>query len=472
MKVVPGDTFYISVENMLRFAPLVSPVMHRINVTVHAFFCSNRILWDNWPDFITGEATPVHPFIELPASGTAGTVYDYLGYPIDAVASMQADAFPVAAYTKIYNDYYRDENLVTEVDASQLVAGRNTDLETIAFGEPFYRAWNHDYFTACLPFAQKGDAAILPLGNFDDVFVELDIQGTPNPGMRWTDNTGTFYPSASDKNIGSDSSGANDGVVSFFDPGVGVDRAAYLDPNGNLVADTSSLVAQAADINSVRRAFRLQEFLERDARGGTRLNENNYAHFGVISSDKRLQRPEYIGGVFQRMVISEVLSTAETIDSNDDVVNPVGQFAGHGISVGGSKTTMKYTAEERGWIILIMNVNPVTAYQQGLHRTMSQFTREDYYWPSFANIGEQAVENREIYAEHSDGAGTFGYIPRYSEYKYVNSRVCGDFRTTLNFWHLGRIFTSAPTLSSGFILSSPSKRIFAVQGTTDSIYAH
>ena len=471
MKCVPGDIFHINVENMLRFAPLVSPVMHRINVTTHFFFVPNRILWSDWDDWISGESEVEHPYIQLPVNGDPGTVLDYLGYPNKATGAMNADAFPVAAYIRIYNEFYRDQNLVTKLDGDVLVAGNNPDTFTIAGGSPKLRAWNHDYFTSCLPFAQKGDAALLPLGTFSDVDVLLDIQSSPNAGMIVRDSAGDPIDYATDGRLSVEASGSQ-GQLSTFEVGTSNYDLSYIDPNSNLVADTSSLEAQAADINTVRRAFRVQEWLERDARGGTRYIENIFSHFGVASSDKRLQRPEYICGSFQRMTISEVLSTAETLTPSDDsVANPVGQLAGHGISVGSGKRC-KYRCEEHGWIIGIINVQPITAYQQGLHRTMSQFTREDYYWPSFANIGEQAVLNKEIYALSANPDDTFGYIPRYSEFKYMNSRVAGDFKDTLDFWHLGRIFNSEPTLSSGFILSSPSKRIFAVQDTNDSIYAH
>ncbi|AXL15350.1 major capsid protein [Microviridae sp.] len=467
MKVVPGDVFHMSSENMLRFAPLVSPVMHRVNVSTHFFFVPNRILWADWEDWITGESEVTHPFFTLPVNGDVGSTMDYLGYPIEAAGALAADAFPVAAYIRIFNEYYRDQNLVAEVPGSELTAGANAATQAIAFTPPLNRAWSHDYFTSCLPWPQKGDAAILPLGAFSDVDVILDIQGTPNPGMRVRDANGDLMPTSSVSALNADG-GAVDGLLIYGAAGLG---PAFIDPSGHLKAETSVLMAEAADINTVRRAFRLQEWLEKDARGGTRYIENIYSHFGVMSSDKRLQRPEYIGGSRQRMVISEVLSTTETIDSGDATVNPVGALAGHGISVGGGKR-FKYRAEEHGWIIGIINVQPVTAYQQGLHRTMSQFTREDYYWPSFANIGEQAVLKKEIYALTSDPDGTFGYIPRYSEFKFMNSRVAGDFRDTLDYWTLTRIFDTEPTLSGNFVTSDPSKRIFAVVNPdVNSIYA-
>lgn len=194
MKCVPGDIFNISIENMLRFAPLVSPVMHRVNVTTHFFFVPNRILWSDWEDWITGATEVEHPYFALPTNGDVGSTMDYLGYPIEAAGSLQADAFPVAAYIRIFNEFYRDQNLVNEVIGSELVAGSNAATQAIAFGSPLARAWMHDYFTACLPWPQKGDAAVLPLGSFSDVDVILDIQGVPNSGFLMRDGAGDVYP--------------------------------------------------------------------------------------------------------------------------------------------------------------------------------------------------------------------------------------------------------------------------------------
>jgi hypothetical protein len=233
-------------------------------------------------------------------------------------------------------------------------------------------------------------------------------------------------------------------------------------------------MAEAATINTLRRAFALQRWLELNARSGTRYIESILANFGVQSSDGRLNRPEYIGGSKQKMTISEVLSTAQTIDQASNDV-PIGQMAGHGISVGGGNT-FNYTAEEHGWIIGIINVQPKTAYSQGLPKKFSRvLDRLDYYWPSFANIGEQAILNQEVYCDNGetiqDLESTFGYIPRYAEYKYENNRVSGEMRDTLNYWHMGREFVSAPVLNDSFIWCDPTTRIFADESGAQ-IFAH
>ena len=221
-------------------------------------------------------------------------------------------------------------------------------------------------------------------------------------------------------------------------------------------------------INELRRAFRLQEWLERNARGGTRYIEQILAHFGVKSSDARLQRPEYITGVKTPVVISEVLNT-----TGIDGELPQGNMAGHGVAV----TTGKfgsYFCEEHGWIMGIMSVMPKTAYQQGIPKMFQKFDNLDYYWPSFANIGEQEVKQSEIFAFTANDNNTFGYVPRYAEYKYMPSRVAGEFRTSLDYWHLGRKFDTQPTLNQTFIECDPSatKRIFAVEEGADTLYCH
>lgn len=463
MEVVPGDKFDISVENMLRFAPLISPVMHKVNVTTHYFFVPNRILWPQWEKWITGDEDLVAPFIQSDTV-VEGSLADYLGMPVGLVpdGNLRMSALPFAAYCKIYDEYYRDQNLQTE-EFTELIQGSNhaSYLQWLE-NAPLRRAWMHDYFTSALPFAQKGDAVQIPLTSQADIPVVLTDDNNNSQLMRQRDNHPSgFTPGPVEAML----DGATPSVLSV-DAGAGA-VPGVLDPNGTLTVDVQS---DATDINTLRRAFRLQEWLERNARGGTRYIESILSHFGVRSSDSRLQRPEYIGGSRQNMVISEVLATAETTEANV----PVGNMAGHGISVGGGNR-FSYRAEEHGWIIGIINVQPVTAYQQGLHKSFARFDRLDYAWPSFANIGEQEVTLKELYAFGPvlNQNSVFGYVPRYAEYKFMNSRVAGEMRNSLAFWHLGRIFDEAPALNSEFIECRPSNRIFAVtDDTEDHIFAH
>ncbi|AXL15372.1 major capsid protein [Microviridae sp.] len=458
MEVVPGDVVKINVENMLRFAPLISPVMHKVEIFTHYYFVPNRILWPEWEDWITGQSEVEPPYITDWDTLAEGTVGDYLGLPINTGDStLKASVLPMSAYLKIYDDYYRDQNLQNPTWAP-LESGSNNaeNIATLLQLAPLKRAWEHDYFTSCLPWAQKGDAVTLPLINSQAVPVTPNLSGSNSALARKA----------------SDHTGMQGNTFTAEDP-PGILKIngtpVYWDPNGTLEVDIND---EATTITTLRRAFMLQEWLELNARGGTRYIENIEAHFNVMSSDKRLQRPEYIGGGRQNMIISEVLSTAQTQNADNSISNPVGQMAGHGISAGGSKS-FNYKAEEHGFIIGIINVQPVTAYQQGIHKKFSRETNLDYFWPKFQHIGEQEVYNKELYAEHTNPDGVFGYIPRYAEYKFENSRVAGKMRTDLDFWTLARIFDNDPALNSDFIECNPSRRIFAVTDPDeDTIYAH
>lgn len=460
-EVLPGDSFQINFENFLRFAPLISPIMHKVYVKTNYFFVPNRILWTGWEDFITGESDDAPPTINGLNTLDSKSLADYMGIPNDITNSViTANALPFAAYAKIWDDYYRDENLQDEICPSNLIPGNNPLIKAIAEASPQKRAWMHDYFTSALPFAQKGDAVTLPLTNNEQIDVTQKTDPLTQPPIITQMGANIGVPQTG-ADLGSQAAGGNlsDQNDSNFSVGI--------DPNGHWEVDINE---EATDINTLRRAFRLQEWLEKNARGGTRYIENIFAHFDQKSSDQRLQRPEYIGGDTQYMRISEVLSTAQVTDTI-----PQGNMAGHGISVGGSKN-FKYKAEEHGFIIGIISVQPDTAYQQGLHRMFNRNDKLDYAWPTFANIGEQEILNQEVYAQVGSIdslRSTFGYVPRYSEYKYLNSRVAGEFRTNLAFWHLGRIFASQPQLNQEFIQCNASNRIFALNDEdSDTIYAH
>lgn len=449
MECVPGDKFNISAENIIRYAPLISPVMHRMDVTLHYFFVPNRLSWPNWEKFITGSqletpagpgVDPTPPFLSLDNPRTLqGTLANYLGVPeVQPGDTVEVNALPFAAYQRVYNEYYRDQNLITEV-ADDLVDGLNSTNLTFLRN----RAWEHDYFTSALPWSQKGEAVDIPLAPMEDVPVYVEPEASYSIGVRVTNNNAPV--------------GDPEVYIGPKDP----NWTPPLEPT-QLWAETSGLNAQPTTINELRRAFKLQEWLEKNARAGTRYIESILAHFGVRSSDKRLQRPEYITGVKTPVMVSEVLNTTgETL--------PQGNMAGHAIAVTTGKAG-SYYCEEHGYIIGIMSVLPKTAYQQGVPKHFLKFDRLDYFWPTFAHLGEQEIVNREIYVNHTDPDGTFGYTPRYAEYKYMPSRVAGEFQTTLNYWHLGRIFSSQPSLNGAFVTSDPTDRVFAVNDGSDNLY--
>ena len=456
VEMLPGDKFDISTEKFLRFAPLASPIMHEVNTYCHWYFVPTRILWTAFPEWITGESSVAAPYMNGLEDMDPGTLGDYLGYSQYTGAGgldFNVSPLPIAAYCKIFDEYYRDQNLQSETYFN-VVNGQNALYEGVGAGTPFKRAWNHDYFTSCLPFAQQEGAVEVPLTETQTVDVTLK-SGTPIPVQS--------FRKVSDGSLISDGNVRSELTTGIIEDGTS-DENAVIDLGTSHEVDVQG---SATTINTLRRAFRLQEWLEKTARGGRRYIEHILSHFGVKSSDARLQRPEYICGSKGRMVISEVLSSAQTVDQSSNDV-PIGQMAGHGVSMVGSGKKF-YRAEEHGYLMCIVSVMPKTAYSQGIHKSLQRFDKLDYAWPSFAQIGEQEVKLSELYigAEApATLAETFGYIPRYSEYKTLPDKISGEFKDSLEFWTLARKFSAKPLLNEEFIECDPDHRIFAVTDPT------
>lgn len=428
-EVVPGDYFKIGNQAIIRFQPLVAPVLHEINMYVHYFFVPYRLLWDEWETFITGgidgDQTPTIPEWN-PTSTAKGGLWDYFGFPvgINPGAGARPITFPMNAYNFVYNEYYADETLQTPV------ALTNEDI--------LIRNWEKDYFTSALTFQQRGTAPALPISGVTSAIwqsSDIDIAG----GATTLQTSGS-----ADNNLKVPDAVGKTNVLNFL--------------NGNTV-DLST--ATTFDIADLRLAFQIQKWMERNARAGARYTEFLKSHFGVSPRDERLQRPEYIGGSKTSIIISEVLQTSST-----DATTPQGNLAGHGITVSDSYCG-SYKAKEFGIILGIMSVMPKPAYQQGINRQWIKRTKFDFYFPEFANLSEQAIENVEICALNANpthNANIFGYQGRFDEMRIKHNMVCSDMRDTYDYWHLGRQFNPAtpPELNEDFIQCVPRKDIFAV----------
>lgn len=453
-EALPGDTFSVRMTSFARLNTPIVPYMDNVFLDSFFFAVPYRLVWDNWQRFNGEQIDPgdstdfLTPQITAPVGGFAnGTIYDYMGLPTQ-VAGFTFNAFHLRAYNLIWNEWFRDENLQDSIDVPRGDGPDDPALYVLK-----RRGKRFDYFTSCLPFPQKGPAVAMPLGT------EAPIKGRSNAGT--VDNV--MYMQASDTNRGYAQIPSSDSLRLSF---VGTAPASntpvkWQQPggapgDGYNYADLSS--ATAATINVLRQAVTVQQMLERDARGGTRYTEIIRAHFGVISPDARLQRPEYLGGGSSYVNVTPIAQTAPTADG----ATPQGNLAAFATnSVSGHGFVKTFT--EHCLILGFVSVRADLNYQQGLDKMWSRRTRYDYYWPTFANIGEQAVLNKEIYCQGSANptvdAAVFGYQERYAEYRYKRSQVTGQFRSnfaqSLDFWHLAQNFETLPTLSPTFIEENP-----------------
>lgn len=411
--VLPGDVFQMSNQIMVRMQPLVAPIMHSIRVSYHSFFVALRNLDpDNWADFITGgkngDDTYTLPVWD-PTDNSPESLWDFFGF----VPSVDPDGlrpleYILNAYNDIYNWYYRDENLIDEVDL---------DDEDIKL-----RAWTKDYFTSALPWQQRGVAPAFPIsGNTSAVWADGGASGY----------SGLDYITATD-----------------------LPRTASLDTFNNNTVDLSS--ATTFDIADLRLGAAIQLYMERNARSGIRLPEFIKAHFGTDMGDHRIDKPEYIGGTRNNITINEVLQTSET------GTTPQGTLAGHGIS-SRSGNVGTYRVKEHGIIMSILSIMPEAVYQQGIDRQWTPTTRYEFFTPEFANISEQAILQGEIFASSvsTENKTIFGYQGIWDEHRVKRNMVVSQMRDDFDFYHLSRQFASAPLLNQSFIECVPRKDIFA-----------
>jgi len=446
-EVLPGDTFNLNMTAFARMATPLYPVMDNLHLESFFFFVPNRLIWNNWQKFMGQQENPsdsisyVVPQQVSPASGYAiGSLQDYMGLPtvgqVTATKTVSHCAFWPRAYNLIYNEWFRDENLQNSV-----VVDKGDGPDTVANYVLLRRGKRKDYFTSSLPWPQKGAAVTLPLGS-----------------------TAPIKANAASAQVLSVQNAA--GVAKdMYSTGVGSIIMGSSTPSGAaaLYADLSA--ATAATINQLRQSFQIQKLLERDARGGTRYTEIIRSHFGVVSPDARLQRPEYLGGGSTNINISPIAQTSGT--SASGTTTPLGTLASMGTALAHNHGfTQSFV--EHGVIIGIVAIRADLTYQQGLARMWSRSTRYDFYFPAFATLGEQAVLNEEIYVTgDSTDDGVFGYQERWAEYRYYPSRISSLFRSTasgtIDGWHLAQKFTAVPTLNDTFIKDTPPvSRVVAV----------
>ncbi|AKI26888.1 major capsid protein VP1 [Gokushovirinae Bog8989_22] len=459
-EIYPGDTFKLRSTFLARMSTPIYPVMDNLFIDTQFFFIPNRLLWTHWEQFMGYQENPgdsidyTLPTITSPTGGyLEQTIYDYLGLPTK-IAGVTHQALPLRAYNKVYNDWYRDQNLQ---DSVVLPNGDGPDAPTDYVLLP--RGKRHDYFTSALPTPQKGAAVQLPLGttapilsNNTQVNFSDEAMTSPDHGLYGQEGTNLLV-------LGGSAFGATEPLI--------------FGNNTGLYADLSS--ATSATINDLRLSIATQQYLERDMRSGTRYTEVLLGHWGIAAQDARLQRSEYLGGGSTQINFHPVAQTAPSDASGSgEESSPQGTLSAFATAVGYDHGFTK-SFPEHGFILGLMSIRADYTYQQGAERFWFRKARFDLYTPEFANLGEQAVLNQEIYAQGTSAdQEPFGYQEAWAELRYKPSRISGYFRSnatgTLDAWHLSQEFTSPPTLSPAFIIENPPMaRVEAVSDVCDFI---
>lgn len=484
-EVLPGDTFKMNMSSVIRMSTPIYPVMDNANLDVYFFFVPNRLVWEHWKEFF-GENNTTHweqpveyevPQITAPQGGWAkGTIADYMGIPTK-VSNLSVQALPFRAYCKIWNDWFRDQNLkdpaMISLDETTTQGANSGDYvtNTEKGALPLKVAKYHDYFTSALPEPQKGpEVTIAGLSGTVPVMAVKDTFNTKsNSGIQYAKIgsqtvTDTWHYVVAAGDINTPSKGVSGVMVT--NSASGTVAEAY---PANLWADLSAATGTATSINALRQAFAIQRLYEKNARGGTRYIEIIKAHFGVQSPDARQQRSEYLGGTRVPINMDQVVQTS---NSGDDIT-PQGNTAAYSLTAfNESMFTKSFT--EHGYIIGLACIRTEHTYQQGIERFWSRKKMLDYYFPTLANLGEQAILNKEIYAQgNATDDEAFGYQEAWAEYRYKPSRVSGamrsNYQTTLDAWHYADKYASQPILSSEWIdeTSANIDRTLAVQSTTE-----
>lgn len=477
-EVLPGDSYKVKFNFLARLSTPVVPTMDNLFLDTFYFFVPYRLLWKHWEQFNGQQDYPgastdyLVPQTTSPADKgfPVGSLEDYFGLPT-GVKGIKANELAARAYALIWNEWFRDENLQNPINLSTYAEiATASGLDDVGLGDAGFtgshkllrRGKRHDYFTSALPWPQKGPGVEIGLAG------TATVTGTAHTfsGSDWArvsaTSANTLYAYNGNNGSGHDVYFNTPGDTRYSDPvGLKINPSVF-----NLTADLSQTTA--ATINSLRQAFQIQKLYERDARGGTRYTEILRSHFGVVSPDSRLQRPEYLGGSESPVIINPVVQNSATGSTGAET--PQGNLAAYALA---SSTSAKHgftkSFVEHGIIIGLLNVRADLTYQQGIPRMFSRRTRFDFYWPVLAHLGEQAILNKEIYAQGTKvDDDVFGYQERYAEYRYFPSMITGKLRSTdpqsLDVWHLSQKFDSLPTLSAQFIEDNPPvSRILAVQ---------
>ena len=499
LETLPGDVFRLNADVVGRLtSALKSPILSQMDIVLEAFYCPTRLLMGHdanfetpvgevtWEEFISGgkdgahignESYPLPRFSNSDYSFATSGIGDHLGIQtgVNISAADSPISFPWRAYRWIWNEFYRDENLMDELQVcNYLGTGLNGDSTLIApadYDKLLYRCWRKDYFTSALPFQQRGTSPALPISGVLPVnFTKFAVN---NPSFV---SVGAFSTDSLYAKSPSDATIVNNGPVSWYS-----EQAITVGPGGKIldrfsgVPDVSATVnlqdAATFDVNQIRTAFQVQKWLERNARGGVRYTEYLRSHFGVSPSDARLQRPQFIGSCRSPWLVNEVLQTSETNAS----VTPQGNQAGQAINL--SRNSLgKFKSYEYGYIIILASVVPKALYQQGIPKYLSRKFNLDFYTPEFAHLSEQPVLNKEIYYKAGgNNDGIFGFQPIWNEMRFIPSKVTGHMRTgasgySFDYWHFGRNFADTPLLNADFLLIGANEqakqelmRVFAVQ---------
>lgn len=491
--VYPGDTFNCRAEVFLRAMPLKCPVMHNVDMRLYFFFVPNRLVWNenkkrDWKTFITGgedgTAAPDFPAFSYARVKQAdedslfrGSLLDHLGFPtVNSGTSvtnlpggnMKCSSLPLRAYQLVYNEYFRNQNVQNEVEFSY-----DAGDETVANLQKLLvirkKCWEKDYFTSCLPWEQRGQAMTLPVSG------NLQVSGNPEVTVNMGKVDGWLVEQP--LKLGANSSSRS--PINLDTTGQTVPAAGTsVELKGTANLSTGSVTftgLSIGTINEFRYCLRLQQWMENNARCGSRYIEQLFAHFGVKSSDARLQRPELLGGGKVPLLFSDVEQTSFGSGSTPGQ-SVLGNLGGKGTLYGKTGGFKKYF-EEHGILLGICCIIPRTSYSQGINRAWTAFDKTDWYFPEFAHLGEQAVLNKEIYFDPTKqvvlGKGpddVFGYQGRFTELRYIPSSVHGEMRDGLQYWHLGRLFDATPVLNAQFVEAQTRDNIFALSGVADGDY--